>query len=541
MHAISRYPASRAAYRSPRPRTIELRRAANQPAKRPIAHRAWDRQDLGRRVVQRSPPARRDSGTVAVVKAGDVLGSRYRLLSPIGEGGMGAVWRARQIELDADVAIKVLHAKTAEHPGAIARFKREAKASAALRSPHVVQIVDYGVDEVTGTAFIAMELLEGESLAARLSRTQKLGPEETARWITHVARALSRAHASGVVHRDLKPANIFIVHNEDEELAKVVDFGIAKLVGREHVETATVTTTGALLGTPHYMSPEQIDPSREVDFRVDLWSLAVIACECLTGRRPFEGDTLASLAMKISLGRAEQPSSLGPVPRGFDAWFARGTALDPQQRFGSALELASTLREVVESGGVMLSEPSKVPPVTTRQELTPSVLGITTRSSASAAAKGSGRRGAVRDVVLAAGVVMIGGAGVLWAISRASAPPAGVSASPGGPSVVTSALSLGSAAPSASGADAGAPLTGTPAGSVKHAESAPVAGSRVRVLTAEPDTRAAPPEKPADAKRRASTRGRTGTRHPAGAARPASPKAETTPAPKKPVDPYDLL
>ena len=489
--------------------------------------------------------ARAQDATVARVKAGDVLGGRYRLLSPIGEGGMGAVWRARQIELDADVAIKVLHAKTAQHPGAISRFKREAKASATLRSPHVVQVVDYGVDETTGTAFIAMELLEGESLAARLARQRTLGPDETARWITHAARALTRAHAAGVVHRDLKPANIFIVRNEDEELAKVVDFGIAKLVGQEHGETATVT--GALLGTPHYMSPEQIDSSRVVDFRADLWSLSVIACECLTGRRPFEGDTLASLAMKISLGRSTLPSSLGPVPRGFDAWFTRGTEVAPERRFGSALELASALREVVESGDIVSTPPSKwAPPATTRQELTPSISGLAARATRSV--ETVRRRSGGKPAALAAGALLLGGAGLWWGISRLSSGETGVFSQAGGgaPSVLAAPLLPTGSATSA--ADAGAPRgAGTRAappvtrGEPKRPAAAPVA-PRVGVVGRETRSDTTPSSAPhethepsAPSRERARTRARSGT------ARPSKSSPPATPVPDKPVDPYDLL
>jgi serine/threonine protein kinase len=350
------------------------------------------------------------------VKAGDVLDGRYRLISPIGQGGMGVVWRARQIPLDADVAIKLLHAQTAQQPGAIGRFKREAKAAAALRSPHVVQVVDCGMDAPTDTAFIAMELLEGESLSARLARKTRLSAEETSRWITHAARALTCAHAAGIIHRDLKPANIFIVHNADDELAKVLDFGIAKLAGQQG--TVTATASGAILGTPHYMSPEQIDPMRTIDFRADLWSLAVIACECLTGRRPFEGDTLASLAMKIALSRSELPSSLGPVPTGFDAWFAKGTDVNPERRFRSAMELATTLRQVVESGGVMRSEPAQAPEQpTTRQDLTPSILSILS-GGAAGPERSSERLPWLRGAAIAAGALLLAGTGVLWGSSR---------------------------------------------------------------------------------------------------------------------------
>lgn len=500
---------------------------------------------LGARPASEACLARAEDATVALVKAGDVLGGRYRLLSPIGEGGMGAVWRARQLELDADVAIKVLHARTAQHPGAISRFKREAKASAALRSPHVVQVVDYGVDEATGTAFIAMELLEGESLAARLLRERQLSPDETARWITHAARALTRAHAAGVVHRDLKPANIFIVRNEDEELAKVVDFGIAKLVGQEHAETATAT--GALLGTPHYMSPEQIDATRGVDFRADLWSLAVIACECLTGRRPFDGDTLASLAMKISLGRSELPSSLAPVPRGFDAWFAKGTEVAPERRFRSALELAVALREVVESGDSMSSPPSKITrPATTRQELTPSILGLSARASRTRDSVNAGGVAGKRGAALVAGALLIGGAGVWWGVARMPARDTGtfVQASAGSPSVVAAPLSTSPAAVAVdAGASRGVGSGAAPPGARQEPQRPAAARPAPRVGIVGRETRSnTPPSASArDATEPSSpARGRARTRR-AGAPRPSTSAEPAPPKTEKPVDPYDLL
>ena len=462
------------------------------------------------------------------MNAGDVLGGRFRLLYPIGEGGMGAVWRAHQLQLDADVAIKVLHAQTAEQPGAISRFRREAKAAAALRSPHVVQIVDYGVDEDTGIAFIAMELLEGESLARRLVRLRTLSPEQTARWVSHTARALARAHASGVVHRDLKPANIFIVENGDEELAKVLDFGIAKVMGP--ADGVTATATGALLGTPHYMSPEQIDPARVVDFRTDLWSLAVIACECLTGRRPFEGDTLASLAMKISLSRSELPSSLGPVPRGFDAWFARCTEPDPQRRFGSALELATALRDVVESGEPVVTKPSTAPQtLSTQHELTPSVGGVASHAVARVGAP-RGRSARALGAVLVLSAAGLGGV-ALWGPRRGASEP---EASPSGRSGIEP-VSLGAALRPSAGAglgqhaDAGAPA---PAATAAPRPGTPAIGI-VTEPPAHPGSSAATRPKAAKAKRRPKATAPN-------AARPGAENA--TPARAKPaVDPYDLL
>jgi len=276
---------------------------------------------------------------------GSLLAGKYRLISLIGEGGMGAVWRAEHLGLNAPVAVKLLNPMVAASGDGLSRFHREAQAAASLRSPHVVQIFDHGVDPESHQPFIVMELMEGESLANRIAREGRLSPEQTARVLTQIARALSRAHDAGIVHRDLKPDNVFLVRNEDDEIAKVLDFGIAKTHVNQ-IGKVSATRTGAVMGTPYYMSPEQISGSKGVDFRTDLWALAVIACECLTGKRPFEGDTIGGLALKICAEPMPRPSSLGAVPPGFDAWFERAAARDATGRFQSAREMAEQLRRV---------------------------------------------------------------------------------------------------------------------------------------------------------------------------------------------------
>ena len=221
------------------------------------------------------------------MEAGTVLAAKYRLDEVLGRGGMGSVWRALHLGLNAPVAVKLMDPAIMKTAGMLARFHREAQAAAQLRSPHVVQIIDHGVDAETGTPFIAMELLEGESLADRLTRVGVLSPRETSRLVTEVCRALARAHEAGIVHRDLKPANLFLVANDDQEVTKVLDFGIAKSQPTQGLDT--MTNSGSILGTPLYMSPEQISGGKSVDGRSDLWSLAVVACECLTGKRPVLG------------------------------------------------------------------------------------------------------------------------------------------------------------------------------------------------------------------------------------------------------------
>jgi len=274
-----------------------------------------------------------------------VLAGKYRLVSLIGRGGMGSVWKAEHLGLRAPVAVKLIDQSIEMLPEALTRFHREAQAAASLRSPHVVQILDHGVDEASQVPFIVMELMEGESLAARLERVTRLSAPETASIVSQVARALIRAHEAGVVHRDLKPDNIFLVKNEDDEIAKVLDFGIAK--SKAHaIGSGTATRTGSVLGTPYYMSPEQISGSKEIDFRTDLWALAVIAYEALTGARPYTADTVGGLAIQICTQRPAPPSTYAPVPAGFDAWFDKATALEGSRRYASARELAEDLRRV---------------------------------------------------------------------------------------------------------------------------------------------------------------------------------------------------
>jgi len=280
----------------------------------------------------------------SAVSAGHVLVGRYRLEAQLGAGGMGTIWRAQHLVLNAPVAVKVIDRTAVPDEETLSRFIREAQSAAALRSPHVVQILDYGIDG--RVPFMAMELLEGENLAQRIKRQKRLSPQETARILTHVGRAIGRAHEAGIVHRDLKPENVFLVHNEDEEIAKVLDFGVAK-VERHALSEGTRTRTGSILGTPFYMSPEHAQGNRAVDSRSDLWSMGVIAFECLTGKRPFYSDGLGDLVLAICVRDIPVPSEFASVPIGFDGWWSRAVARDPDKRFQTAKELTDSLREAL--------------------------------------------------------------------------------------------------------------------------------------------------------------------------------------------------
>jgi serine/threonine protein kinase len=285
-----------------------------------------------------------------------VLSGKYRLLAPIGEGGMGIVWRAEDLRLGAPVALKLIHQHGVNNAEMLARFEAEAEIAAQLRSPHVVQVFDAGVDQETGWPFIAMEYLQGASLRERLARERVLTPAALVELVSQVARALTRAHELGIIHRDLKPANVFLLRDHDRDVVKVLDFGIAK---RTQGLRVGPTMTGDLLGTPTYMSPEQIVSSKDVDYRTDLWSLAVIACECLTGKLPFDCDNLPGLALMICQGQPTLPSKLGRVPAGFDAWFLRATQARAADRFASAAELAEELRRVCQEESVRRLAPQR--------------------------------------------------------------------------------------------------------------------------------------------------------------------------------------
>jgi eukaryotic-like serine/threonine-protein kinase len=286
-----------------------------------------------------------------VLEPGQVIADRYLLEAPIGRGAMGAVWRAVHLRLESPVAIKFLHPSIAGETTMLERFMREARSAAAVRSSHVVQIFDYGVDG--GAPYIVMELLVGEPLDARLAARGSLEPPELDKIFDEVARAVGVAHELGVVHRDIKPANIFIAREGGRELTKVLDFGIAKLLDRRLEEPAGGGThTGILLGTPNYMSPEQARGQRAVDHRADLWSLAVLAFECLTGRQPFESSSLGDLVVKICTAQPLVPSEVAPVPPAFDAWFARGVDKDPAARFASAAEMAGALHALLAAEGL---------------------------------------------------------------------------------------------------------------------------------------------------------------------------------------------
>ena len=273
-----------------------------------------------------------------------LVAGKYQLVRCIGQGGMGSVWEGRHTSLGTRVAIKFIEADYADNGEARSRFDREARAAASIQSKHAIQIFDHGVTE-DGKPYIVMEMLLGEPLDKRIQRLVRLPLQDTARILQQVGRALSQAHEKGIVHRDLKPENIFLVADEDEEIAKVLDFGIAKIQsGAEGAGLTSSTKTGAVLGTPYYMSPEQARGLRNVDHRTDVWSIGVIAYRAITGSLPFEGESVGDLLVKICTSPVPVPSEALPgLPAAFDTWFSRTLDRDPSRRFATIAEATEAL------------------------------------------------------------------------------------------------------------------------------------------------------------------------------------------------------
>jgi len=261
---------------------------------------------------------------------------------------MGSVWLARHLTLDVDVAVKFIDAAFRDQKDHRGRFALEAQAAARINSPHVVNVLDFGA-EASGRLYIAMEYLQGEDVSKLLERSGRLSPAITARIVSHACRGLGRAHALGIAHRDVKPENLFLVGASDEEgfVLKILDFGVAKSAqkaGKDFVGTVV----GQLVGSPAYMSPEQAHGSLDVDFRSDLFSLAVVAYHCLTGVVPFGGDSLAELLIGIVSKDPVPATRLTPgLPRAVDDWFQRALDKNPARRFASAKDLAQAFHMAI--------------------------------------------------------------------------------------------------------------------------------------------------------------------------------------------------
>jgi len=283
---------------------------------------------------------------------GQILDGRYRIEDIVGQGGMGVVYRATHIHIDAPVAIKVLNHALVSNKSAIERFRREAKAAGRFNHPNAVQVTDFGVAN-EDTVYLVMELVEGKSLRELLREKSPFEVGRAVNLMTQVCSAVDAAHESGVIHRDLKPDNIIVRNVEAVEEVKVLDFGIAKLKQREGMvgNFVTLTEAGAILGTPSYMSPEQCH-GHELDTHSDIYSLGVITYEMLCGQPPFDGDTAAEIIAKHLRDEPDPLRSLRPeLLPALDQTVLRALSKDPLLRQRSANEFGQDLLDGLREHG----------------------------------------------------------------------------------------------------------------------------------------------------------------------------------------------
>jgi serine/threonine protein kinase len=264
---------------------------------------------------------------------------KYEIIGQLGKGGMGVVVAARHLTMGTVVAIKFLNAKFEGNAEAVARFVHEARLGARINSKHVAQV--YDVDQIDGAPFIVMQYLDGESLDALLEKRRQLDVAEAADILLQACEGIDEAHAAGVIHRDLKPSNLFVTTERGKPFIRVLDFGIAKSTGPSDV---SITACAAVFGSPGYMSPEQYEPTRNVDTRTDVWSLGVILYELLTGTRPFPGNTIAEVYAALHAGSYKNPAIVrAEIPPGVVQLIAQALEREPDKRLPSVEAFAAKL------------------------------------------------------------------------------------------------------------------------------------------------------------------------------------------------------
>jgi serine/threonine-protein kinase len=285
---------------------------------------------------------------------GSILDGKYRLLRRLGQGGMGVVYEAVNTRTGRHVAVKLLHAWFSRDRETAARFQLEARSATRIAHPNIVEVLDLGQNPSDGALYMVQELLSGETLRQRISTRGSLSVAEAVALLTPIMEALAAAHEAGVVHRDVKPENIILASDRDGgEVPKLIDFGISKSTSDDIVAWLQ---TGRAMGTPAYMSPEQLKAADEVDGRADIWAVGVVLFELLTGERPFAAATNAELTVQILSAEARSLAQrLEVLPAGIAAVIARALERDPGARF-------ATVRAMLTALGVAVTAPSGVMP-----------------------------------------------------------------------------------------------------------------------------------------------------------------------------------
>ena len=370
--------------------------------------------------------------------AGDIIAGKYRVEAVLGRGGMSVVYRATHLELDQQVAIKVLSAEAVLLPEYVVRLKREARAVSRIRSEHVVRVHDIGELPTGGVPYLVMECLTGLDLAAVLARRGPFPIDLAVECVLQACEALAEAHALGIIHRDLKPANLFLTEAVDgSPCVKVLDFGISRM-SRRHGLSA-LTDPGTVLGTPSYMAPEQMEAADTVDARADIWALGTILYELLVGKPPYTGESLPQIFMKIMRSRTPKASAVRVgVPSGIDGIIARCLEIDAPDRFQTVADLAWALSTVgtphARDSAARISRvfdkqssehPEATPSGTLRSTVPPPVVNVVPRR------RGGGARGGARHTVAAiASAAVLGAASVFGVLALRSAVDASVAQAP---------------------------------------------------------------------------------------------------------------
>jgi serine/threonine-protein kinase len=452
---------------------------------------------------------------------GDVIAGKYRVERLIGMGGMGAVVAARHLELDERVAIKMLlpHLPATGEPAA--RFLREAKAAIRIKNEHVVRVLDVGRTD-TGSPYIVMEYLDGQDLGQLLERQGPLPVEDTVDYVMQACEAIAAAHALGIVHRDLKPANLFLAASSDgTAFVKVLDFGISKLAESAASQAPGLTSTATVMGTPCFMSPEQLRSTRDVDARADIWSMGAILHALMTGTPPYDGESNADVSAKIIRDAPTPLRTLRPeVPADLEAIVLRCLEKDPARRFEDVASLADALSRVTprdssKASAVRVARIAaavaptvlSVPPHAA-QPFTPG-LGATPGPTRTASAWGDTRREEKRGrriagMVAAAGIVA--GAIVFGVLRWQSTPAAAVAPVP----------------PAMSAAATQVPAATTAPETQATAPAASALTAAVPLASAAAPTGTAGPGRPGGAKGVSSGPAPGGTAAPVGSTRPKS-------------------